>query len=144
MKMPICVWVAEKTVIPGLSEKFIQVKCDAKTAFLEGDFDPSTTAGMTGIYTSRTCVIPNSVGVFTISLLNVSAEDMILTAHKPVGTLHAAATTSITPGPAKNNPLFDCGSQLSEEEKTKLMSFDFQLPRYICTESKKASEEQNH
>eukprot|EP00795_Rhopilema_esculentum_P001945 gene1945-17483_t len=63
---------------------------------------------MTGIYASRTRVIPNSAGVFTISLLNVSAEDMILTARKPVGTLHAAATGSITQGPVKDNPSFDC------------------------------------
>ena len=122
IKTPICVRVAEKTVIPGRSEKFIQVKCDAKTAFLEGDFDPSAIAGIMGIYASRTRVIPNSVGVFTIRLLTVSAEDMILTARKPVGILHAAAMTSITPGPAKSNPLFDCGSQLSEEEKTQLIS----------------------
>eukprot|EP00112_Aurelia_sp_Birch-Aquarium-sp1_P008079 Seg1885.5 transcript_id=Seg1885.5/GoldUCD/mRNA.D3Y31 product="Retrovirus-related Pol polyprotein from transposon 17.6" pseudo=true protein_id=Seg1885.5/GoldUCD/D3Y31 len=76
----------------------------------------------TGIYASRTRVIPNSAGVFTISLLNVSAEDMILPARKPVGTLHAAATGSITQGPVKDNPPFDCGAQPSEEEKTTLMS----------------------
>ena len=80
--MPVRVRVAEKTIIPRRSETFIQVKCDAKTAFLEGDFDPVTIAGRAGIYTSRTRVIPNSLGVFTISLLNVSAEDMVLTARK--------------------------------------------------------------
>ena len=122
IKTPIRVRVAEKTVIPGRSETFIQVKCDAKTAFLEGDFEPATIAGMTGIYASRTRVIPNSAGVFTISLLNVSAEDKILTARKPVGSLHASATGSITSGPSKDTPTFDCGTHLSEEEKTKLMS----------------------
>ena len=87
IETPTCVRVAGKTVIPGHSETFIQVKYDPATAFLEGDFDPAIIGGMTGIYATRTRVIPNSAGVFTISLLNVSAEEIILTAHKPVGKL---------------------------------------------------------
>ena len=122
IETPIRVRVAEKTVIPGRSEAFIKVKCDVKTAFLEGDFDPATIGGMTGIYASRTRVIPNSAGIFTISVLNVSTDDMILSARKAVGTLHAAATGSITPGPSNDTPLYDCGTHLSAEEKTKLMS----------------------
>ena len=67
-------------------------------------------------------MIPNSAGVFTISLLNVSAEDKILTARKPVGTLHASTTGSITSDSSQDTLSFDCGTHLSEEEKTKLMS----------------------
>ena len=102
------VLVAEKMVIPGRSETLIQVKCDTKTAFLERDFfAPATIAGMTGIYSSKTGVIPNSAGVFTISLLNVSAEDKILTVRKPMGTLHASTSENITSGSSKDTPLFD-------------------------------------
>ena len=128
IKTPIRVRVAEKTVIPGRSETLIQVKCDTKTAFLEGDFAPTTIAGMTGIYASKTRVIPNSAGVFTMSLLNVSAEDKILTARKPVGTLHPSTTGSITSDSSKDTP----------KRYYQIDVFDFQLPRHICTESEKA------
>ena len=96
IETPIRVRLAEKTAIPGRSEAFVQVKCDVKTAFLERDFDPATIGGMTGIYVSRIRMIPNSAGIFSISLLNVLADDMISSARKVVGTLHAAVRGSIT------------------------------------------------
>ena len=114
--------VSEPTVIPRRSETWMQVKCNTKAALLEGDFDPLPIAGTTGIYASLTRVIPNSAGIFTISILNVSETDTVSNAHKPVGKLHAPTPAAISSTHPGYQPPFNCGTQLSDQQTSKLIS----------------------
>ena len=81
-----------KAIIPARTEQTIAVNCKPNTAFLVGDFEPISMGGISGAYANYTRVIPNAEGVFIIAIINVTDNDIELSARKTVGFVQSTGT----------------------------------------------------
>ena len=84
--------VLTKTIIPARTEQTIAVNCKPNTAVLMGDFEPISIGSISGAYASYARVIPNAEGVFKIAIINVTNNDIELSARKTVGFLQPTCT----------------------------------------------------
>ena len=128
LKTPQRVRLCDKSTIPARTEQTVIAKCNLKTAFLVGDFEPAHIEGVTGTYGTYARIIPNADGAFKIAIVNVKSSDIVLPSRKTVGFLHPAGTdvsvildpvqrASPSPDPPQK---FQVGTQLSSTENDRL------------------------
>ena len=87
----------ENTVIPAGSEKVLFVKCSTIALLLKGDFQPQLVPNANVVY-----AIPNVVGLFLITVLNVTPADIYLPSRKLTGSTQPISVLMLSEGAAFN------------------------------------------
>ena len=136
--------VNQITVIPARSEKPVLVGCNMAhvvhgcnkiNGLIAGDFEAKL-FGIDNIHVTRARVSPNLDGVFYITMLNVSNQDIEISSRKLIGYVHPTgeilaeikSNNNIISTPVQfpeNNPVLNplqMGASLSGDEKIKLQT----------------------
>ena len=79
--------VNQKTIIPARSEKAVLVGCNKIIGLIAGDFEAKH-FGIDNIHVTRAHVSPNIDGIFYITMLNVSHQDIEISPRKLIGYVH--------------------------------------------------------
>ena len=85
--------VKDKITIKSRSESVVNVKCSQSLSLLTMDFEPTQIFGMPGVYATRCRVIPNLQGVFQITMLNTTANPIVINNRKCIGKLYPVQET---------------------------------------------------
>ena len=79
--------VNEKTIVPSRSEKVLALRCNNGINLVTGEFE-SKMFGFSGVHIARARVTPNINGIFHVTVLNTSSEDVEWFARTIVGNLN--------------------------------------------------------
>ena len=122
--------VLTKTIIPARTEQTTAVNCKPNTTFLVGDFEPISIGCIYGAYASYAHVIRNAERVFKTAIINVTNNDIELSARKTVGFLQPTGTDitfiadnkdNLAPNlPPLNSQSYQTGKNLSALEQEQL------------------------
>ena len=141
--------LTQKTIIPARCEKVVHVNCNKNMGLISGDFE-SKILGIDKLYVSRVRVTPNVDGIFYITLLNVSNQDITINARKIIGnvfplgdviaTIDTESLLNTYDQPATNVPEFkpsQFGSSLSSVERAQIYELTQKYRDIFATAVKK-------
>ena len=87
INQPTSVSLVHSATLPPQSESIINIHCSKSISLIAADFEPILFQGDEGIYTTRYRLIPNSEGIFQISLLTINDQPISLHANQQVGCI---------------------------------------------------------
>ena len=138
--------VKDKVTIASRSESVVNVKCNQSVALLTMDFEPTQIFGMPGVYATRCRVIPNLQGVFQITMLNTTANPIVINNRKCIGKLHPVRETRQHQQTVLENELSSLfakdlclGTDLSPEQRQQLVSLITKYEGIFASNPKKPS-----
>ena len=82
-----CVKLLNNVVFKARSEHIVNVQCSKSWSLVTADFDPILLSETPGMYATRCRIIPNIEGVFQVSFLNTTAQQISLPANTDIGLL---------------------------------------------------------
>ena len=131
----------EKTLLSPRSESLVNVTCKKSLGMITADYEPVEIQGLYGVYATRCRVIPNLEGVFQISLLNVTTDEIVLNAKKHVGHLfHAAKSVAVLDEQTQTSidpSSIVFGPELSDHDKSQLRSLISEFSDVFASNPKK-------
>ena len=74
-------------IFKARSEHIVNVQCSKSWSLVTADFDPSLLSDTPGMYATRCHIIPDIEGVFQVSFLNASTQQIFLPANTDIGLL---------------------------------------------------------
>ena len=119
------------TKVPARCEQVVAVRCKKRCALLDLNFEPKV---VDGVFVSKARVVPNVDGVFMVSVLNVSDNEVTINGRKTLGYVHdkdemigcvpSDAINEISASQTGNTHLAGAtfGKNLSDDEKARLMA----------------------
>ena len=136
--------VKDTITIASRSESVVNVKCNQLVSLLTMDFEPTQIFGMPGVYATRCRVIPNFQGVFQITMLNTTANPIVINNRKCIGKLHPVRETQHqTVLETECSSLFtkdlSLGEDLSQKERQQLVSLITKYEGIFASNPKKPS-----
>ena len=111
--------VSVRTIIPARSETTISVRCKSDLSMQSVDFDPIPIKGVPGVFVSKARVIPDVLGRFQLTVVNVNECDVNLRGRTVVGFVHQVGKTVASVSVDQKSSVIDSinyGENLSPSE----------------------------